>query len=60
VVILGAIDLSVSGHIVGGGITVSQLYGADHWPAWVAILFIAVATAAMGVATGWICHRYRV
>jgi ribose transport system permease protein len=60
VLILGGLDLSVPGFIVAGGILVSQLSGGDHWPAAAAIGFVILATGAMGVATGWICHRWRI
>jgi ribose transport system permease protein len=60
VLILGGLDLSVPGFIVAGGILVSQLSGANHWPAVLAIGFVVAVTGAMGAVTGWICHRWRI
>ena len=60
VVILGGIDLSISGYIVGGAIGVSQLYGVDHWSPVVAIVAVVAACGAMGAATGYICQRYAI
>jgi ribose transport system permease protein len=60
VVILGGLDLSSSGYIVAGAVLVSQLAGAHGWPAATAIGFIVVLVAAMGAATGWLCHRHRI
>jgi ribose transport system permease protein len=60
VLILGGLDLSVPGHIVMGAIVVSQLYGAHGWSAPLAIALVVVIAAALGAATGWICHHWRV
>lgn len=60
VLILGGIDFSVPGHIAMGAIVVSELYGARHWSAPLAIALVAVAAGALGAATGWICHRWRI
>jgi ribose transport system permease protein len=60
VLILGGLDLSVPGHIVMGAIVVTQLYGAHHWSAPLAIAVAVLAAAILGAATGWICHRWRI
>ena len=60
VLILGGIDFSVPGHIAMGAIVVSELYGARHWSAPLAIALVAVAAGVLGAATGWICHRWRI
>ena len=41
VLILGGIDFSVPGHIAMGAIVVSELYGARHWSAPLAIALVA-------------------
>ena len=48
VLILGGIDFSVPGHIVMGAIVVSQLYGAHHWSAPLAIALVAVVAGVAG------------
>jgi ribose transport system permease protein len=60
VIIIGAIDLSVSGYIVAGAITITQLSGVHGWPPVAAIAFVAVCTGALGAATGWVCHRFEI
>ncbi len=60
VLILGGIDFSVPGHIAMGAIVVSELYGARHWSAPLAIALVAAAAGVLGAATGWICHRWRI
>jgi ribose transport system permease protein len=60
VLILGGLDLSVPGHIVMGAIVVSQLYGTHHWSAPLAIAVVVLISGALGAATGWICHRWRI
>ena len=60
VLVLGGLDLSVPGHIVMGAIVVSQLYGGHSWPALPAIGVVVLIAAALGGATGWICHRWRI
>jgi ribose transport system permease protein len=60
VMILGGLDLSIPGFIVMGAIVVYQLYGGDGWPALGAIAIPVGIAAALGAATGWICHRYRI
>jgi ribose transport system permease protein len=60
VMIVGGLDLSIPGFIVAGAILVSQLCGTHHWAVLPALLLIVVLAAAMGAATGWICHRFRI
>jgi ribose transport system permease protein len=60
VMILGGLDLSVPGFIVMGAIGVSQLYGADGWPAIGAILIPVLVAALLGAIAGWICHTFRI
>jgi ribose transport system permease protein len=60
VLILGGLDLSIPGHIVMGAIVVSQLYGAHHWSAPLAIAVVVLIATVLGAATGWICHRWRI
>jgi ribose transport system permease protein len=60
VLVLGGIDFSVPGHIVMGAVLVSQLHGTHGWSAVAAIAFVVLAAAALGAATGWICHRWRI
>jgi ribose transport system permease protein len=56
VVILGGLDLSVSGYIVAGAIMISQLCGVDHWPTVAAIALIILLAAILGGVTGWLCQ----
>jgi ribose transport system permease protein len=60
VMIVGGLDLSIPGFIVAGAILVSQLCGTHHWAVLPALVLIVVLAAAMGAATGWICHRFRI
>jgi ribose transport system permease protein len=60
VMIVGGLDLSIPGFIVAGAILVSQLCGTHHWAFVPALALIVVLAAAMGAATGWICHRFRI
>ena len=60
VLILGGLDLSIPGHIVMGAIVVTQLYGAHHWSAPLAIGLVVLIAGVGGGATGWICHRWRI
>jgi ribose transport system permease protein len=57
--ILGGLDLSIPGFIVMGAIVVSKLYSSG-WPSAAAILVVIAIAAALGAATGWICHRWRI
>lgn len=59
VVILGGLDLSVPGFILGGAVGISQLTGAEHWPVVPALAVIVAIAAVMGGTSGWLCHRYR-
>jgi ribose transport system permease protein len=60
VMIVGGLDLSIPGFIVAGAILVSQLCGTHHWAFVPALAVIVVLSVAMGAATGWICHRFRI
>lgn len=60
VIILGGLDLSVPGFIVMGAVVLTELYGQRGWPDVGAILVVLVIALAMGSATGWICHTFRI
>jgi ribose transport system permease protein len=60
VMIVGGLDLSIPGFIVAGAILVSQLCGTHGWAFGPALALIVVLAVAMGAATGWICHRFRI
>ncbi|HEY2604198.1 MAG TPA: ABC transporter permease [Thermoleophilaceae bacterium] len=60
VMIVGGLDLSIPGFIVAGAILVSELCGSHGWSFGPALLLIVVLATAMGAATGWICHRFRI
>jgi ribose transport system permease protein len=60
IVILGGLDLSIPGFIVLGAFAVTQLYGADGWPAAAAIVVLVLVAAGMGATTGFICHRFQI
>jgi ribose transport system permease protein len=59
-ILMGGFDLSVSGFIVAGGLTVTALnlkYGISFGAALVIAL---VAATALGGFAGYICHRFRI
>ena len=58
VMILGGLDLSIPGFIVGGAILTSQLCGVDGWSLGPALVVIIVLAAILGAFSGYICHRY--
>lgn len=60
VMVLGGLDLSIPGFIVGGAILLSQLTGTHHWSFAPALAITVLIAGAMGAATGVICHRYRI
>lgn len=60
VVLLGGIDLSVSGFIVAGAVIVTQLstqYGMS-FP--VAFAMLTVGSLFLGGLVGWVCHRFSI
>ena len=60
VMILGGLDLSIPGFIVGGAILTSQLCGADGWSLGPALVVIILLAAILGASSGYICHRYTI
>jgi ribose transport system permease protein len=42
------------------GQTLVLIYGAHGWSAPLAIALVVVIAAALGAATGWICHHWRI
>lgn len=59
-ILMGGFDLSVSGFIVAGGLTVTALnlkYGISFGAA---LAIALVAATALGGFAGYICHRFRI
>jgi ribose transport system permease protein len=59
-ILMGGFDLSVSGFIVAGGLTVTALNLKYGIPFSVALLCALVCSAVLGGLAGWICHRFRI
>jgi ribose transport system permease protein len=59
-ILMGGFDLSVSGFIVAGGLTVTALNLKYGIPFSVALLCALVCSAILGGLAGWICHRFRI
>ena len=60
VVLLGGIDLSISGLIVASALTISALREQYDISFELALLLAVVASGLFGVFTGYVCHRYRI
>jgi ribose transport system permease protein len=59
-ILMGGFDLSVSGFIVAGGLTVTALNLKYGWSFGVALAFALVAATILGGFAGYICHRFRI
>jgi ribose transport system permease protein len=57
VILIGGIDLSVPSVISGANLVVTLLAG-KHWPFGLAVLFVLVCAAAVGVINGFVTHRF--
>ncbi|HUC24221.1 MAG TPA: ABC transporter permease [Streptosporangiaceae bacterium] len=57
VILIGGIDLSVPSVISGANLVVTLLAG-KHWPFALAVLFVLVCAAAVGVVNGFVTHRF--
>lgn len=60
VVLGGGIDFSVGAFITAGGVFITVLPSADHWPVWAAIVFALLVAAAGGALNGVISYRFRI
>jgi ribose transport system permease protein len=60
VVLLGGIDLSISGFIVASALTVTTVKDKYHLSFPVALLFAILAAGILGALTGYVCHRFRI
>jgi ribose transport system permease protein len=59
VILIGGIDLSVPSLISGANLVATLLAG-KHWPFGLAIAFVIVCSALVGVVNGFVTHRFRV
>jgi ribose transport system permease protein len=59
-ILMGGFDLSVSGFIVAGGLTVTALHDKHHWSFGTALAISLSAAAILGGFAGYICHRFRI
>lgn len=59
-ILMGGFDLSVSGFIVAGGLTVTALNVKYHMDFATALAVAIVAAAILGGFAGYICHRFRI
>jgi ribose transport system permease protein len=59
-ILMGGFDLSVSGFIVAGGLTVTALHVQYHISFATALALGLLASAALGGFAGYICHRFRI
>lgn len=60
VLLVGGIDFSIPALIVAGATMTVQLSGADHWPFPAILALIAVCSLAVGGASGYLSHRFRI
>ena len=59
-ILMGGFDLSVSGFIVFGGLTVTALHDKHHWSFGMALAISLAVSAILGGFAGYICHRFRI
>jgi len=59
-ILIGGLDLGVSGFIVAGALTVTALRSAYHLSFGVALLLAIVGSGLLGGAAGYICHRFAI
>jgi ribose transport system permease protein len=59
-ILMGGFDLSVSGFIVAGGLTVTALHVQYHISFATALAIALVSAALLGGFAGYICHRFRI
>jgi ribose transport system permease protein len=59
VILIGGIDLSVPALITGANLVATLLAG-KHWPFGLAIAFVLVCAALVGVVNGFVTHHFRV
>lgn len=60
VVLVGGLDLSVSGFIVAGALTVTQLAEMYGWNFGTALLVAIVGAGLLGAFTGWLCNTLNI
>lgn len=58
VILIGGLDLSVSGMIVAGALVCTQLAELYAWPFPVALAVALVGAGLLGAISGWLCHRF--
>lgn len=60
VILIGGLDLSVSGFIVAGALVCTQLAELYAWEFPVALAVTIVGSGALGAIAGWLCHRFEI
>jgi ribose transport system permease protein len=60
VVILGALDLGITGYITFGAMMASNATSQLGWPVALAFLVTLVVCGVFGALVGWLCHRLRI
>jgi len=60
VVLIGGLDLSVSGFIVAGALTVTQLADLYQWNFGLALAIAVIGSGLLGAFTGWLCHKLNI
>lgn len=60
VVILGGLDLAITGYVTFGAMMVSNATSRLGWSTWATLLVVLVVTAGIGALIGWLCARFRI
>lgn len=60
VVILGGLDLGITGYITFGAMIASNATSRLGWPLPFAVLVTLVVCGVSGALVGWLCHRLRI
>lgn len=60
VVILGGLDLAITGYITFGAMIASNATSRLGWPVPLAFLVTIVVCGAIGALVGWLCHRLKI
>lgn len=60
VILIGGLDLSVSGFIVAGALVCTQLAELYAWPFPIALTVAVLGAGLLGALSGWLCHRFEI